>query len=545
MTVAADSVSARARNLNLGYTDQLQIAGDVAFRANVNRVADWFALSPTDESIFWFGDAEGNVNITSDLNGISMVIKSDINDMAAATQTINLQAAAGPIQNASNGQRQWNALWQDAKVRLSGGVKLNHNFDAVTFNETAIQASTLSGVVTGTITDLYQTMNVDLTGAWQPDWNQIDGLLAEMTGGSVKFYGSKAQQFTIRGPLFDANAGQPGGSSAWVPSDLFANASFHLDGGELLDLTVGQTELTVALNQGVAQIGTEGIPFAGGSVQVSPVIDFRTASPEMKIERTRIIDQVQLRPETARKWLKYVAPLVADATSAQGNLTVDINAATVPLLDAESMTANGTIHLSQTAVGAGPLAEQLLDSVLQVRKLLKPEAAEKTVQTSIEIKDQSVEFLVQDGRVYHKQMEFSHKELTIRTSGSVGFDQGLQMNAVIPIDDDWIAGDKYLAGLKGQTLTLPITGTVSKPVIDQSMVAQLSKDLVSKAATAAAKTAVQEKLTPKINEYQQKINEKLGGGFNKLQGKLQDGINKNLNLRKAGTRRRRRWKPDP
>ncbi|MDB2686013.1 hypothetical protein N9Y42_02275 [Mariniblastus sp.] len=535
MTVAADSVSARARNLNLGYTNHLQIAGNVAFRANVNRVADWFALSPTDDSIFWFGDAEGIVNITTDADGILIAIEStDINDMAAATQTINLQAPAGLVQNASNGQRQWNALWQDAKVRLTGGVKLNHDFDAVTFNKTAIQASSLSGVMTGTITDLYQTMNVDLVGAWQPDWSQINGLLAEMTGGAVKFNGSKDQQFKIRGPLFDANAGQPGGSSAWVPSDLFANADFHLDNGELLDLAVGQTELKFALNQGVAQISTDGIPFAGGIVKIAPVIDMRTASPEMKIERTRIIDQVQLRPETARNWLKYVAPLVADATSAQGTLTVDIDSATIPLLDAESMTASGTIHMSQSAVGAGPLAEQLLDSALQVRKLLKPEAEDKTVRTSIQIKDQSVPFVVQDGRVYHKQMDFSHKELTIRTSGSVGFDQELQMTAVIPIDDDWVAGDKYLAGLKGQVLTLPITGTVSKPVIDKSMVAQLSKDLVRKAATAAAQNAVQEKLTPKINEYQQKINEKLGGGLNKLQGKLQDGINKNLNLEKLG-----------
>ena len=534
MTVAADTVSARARNLTLGYTNQLQIAGDVKFRANVNRVADWFALSPTNDSIFWFGDAEGDVTLTSDVDGILMMIKSDINDMAAATQSINLQPATGPVQNASNGQRQWTALWQDKKVRLTGGVKLNHNFDAVTFNETAIQASSLSGVVTGTITDLYQTMNTNLSGSWQPDWNQINGLLSEATGGMVKFTGSKAQQFTIRGPLFDATAGQPGGSSAWVPADLFADAAFHLDSGELLDLPVGQTELQVVLKDGVAQIATDGIPFAGGTVKIAPVIDLRTASPEIKIERSRIIDQVQLRPETARKWLKYVAPLVADATSAQGSLTVDIDSATVPLLDAESVIASGTVHLSQTAVGAGPLAEQLLDSALQIRKLLKPAAEDKTVRTSIQIKDQSVPFIVQDGRVYHKQMEFSHKELTIRTSGSVGLDQTLQLNAVIPIDDDWIDGDKYLAGLKGQTLTLPITGTVSKPVIDQSMVAQLSKDLIGKAAQAAAQSAVEEKLTPKINEYQQKINEKLGGGFNKLQGKLQDGINKNLNLDKLG-----------
>ena len=527
MTVAADSVSARGRNLNLGYTNQLQLAGDVAFRANVNRIADWFELSPTNESVFWFGDAEGVVRLDSDVNGISFVIESDVNDMAAATQSVNLQAANGPVQNVVAGQRQWTALWQDAKVRLSGGVKLNHNFDAVTFKDTAIQATSLSGVVTGTISDLYQTMNVDISGAWQPDWSQINGLLVELAGGAVEFNGTKAQEFTIRGPLFAANAGS---STAWVPSDLFANASLHVDSGELLDLAVGQTDFSVALNQGIAQISTEGIPFAGGSVKMAPVIDLRTASPELKMERVRIIDQVQLRPETARKWLKYVAPLVADATSAQGSLTVDIDSVTVPLLDAEEMIASGTVHLSQTAVGAGPLAEQLLGSILEIRKVLKPEAQEKTVRTSIEIKDQSVPFIVQDGRVYHKQLEFSHKELTIRTSGSVGFDQVLQMNAVIPIDDDWIDGNKYLVGLKGQTITLPIGGTVTRPQVDKAMVNQLAQDLLRKTASAAAQSAVQEKLTPKINEYQQKINEKLNGGFNKLQ----DGLNKNLNLDKLG-----------
>ena len=535
MTVAADSVSARARDLNLGYNHYLQIAGDVAFRANVNRVADWFELSPTDESIFWFGDAEGIVKLATDANGISMVIESDVNDMAAATQTINLPATnGGPLRNVAAGQRQWNALWRDAKVRVTGGVKLNHAFDAVTFNETAIQATSLSGVVTGSITDLYQTMNVDVSGAWQPDWSQINGLLVELAGGAIEFKGTRAQEFTIRGPLFAANASQPGGSGAWVPNDLFANASLHIDSGEILELAVGQTDFAVALNQGVAQVSTAGIPFAGGSIKVAPTIDLRTASPQLKIERTRVVDQVQLRPETARKWLKYVAPLVADATSAQGSLTVDIDSASVPLLDAEEMTASGTIHLSQTAVGAGPLAEQLLGSVLEIRKILKPESEEKTVRTSIEIKDQSVPFIVQDGRVYHKQLEFSHKELTIRTSGSVGFDQGLQLTAVIPIDDDWIDGNKYLAGLKGQSLSLPIGGTVSQPQIDKTMINQLSQDLVRKTASAAAQTAVQEKLTPKINEYQQKFNEKLNGGFNKLQGKLQDGINKNLNLEKLG-----------
>ena len=66
------------------------------------------------------------------------------------------------------------------------------------------------------------------------------------------------------------------------------------------------------------------------------------------------------------------------------------------------------------------------------------------------------------------------------------------------------------------------------------MVTKLSQDLVRQAAASAAQQAVQEKLTPKINQYQQKFNDKINGGLNKLQGKLQQGLNKNLGLEKLG-----------
>ena len=550
LEVVADSISARGQNLVISYPNQLRIDGNVAYRANVNRVADWIEMSPTEESIFWFGDAQGTVNFASDATGINMTIDSDITDMAAATQVLASPSPTSLVQNASTAKRQWNAIWQDANVKLTGAVKVNHNFDALTFTNAAVQCSSLSGIISGKVDDLYRSMDMDVTGAWQPDWNKINGLLDEMTGGSLKFTGTRAQRFTIRGPLFVVgspnNSEQPGfnantpensitqAPTPWVPKTLFANATVGWDAGEILGLPVGSTDFRLALNESVAQLSTDGIPFAGGTVQMAPTIDLRTVSPELKLDRTRIVDNVQLRPDTARKWLKYVAPLAAEATSAEGNLTIDIDVATVPLLAPEDMQATGTVRLTQAAIGAGPLAEQLLDSVKQIRKLLKPEAEDRNVKTSLQLKDQAVPFLVQDGRVYHKQVDFSHKDVSIRTSGSVGFDQSLQMTAMIPIADDWIDGEKYLAGLKGQSITIPIGGTVTQPQIDKSMVAKLSQDLIKQAAASAAQQAVQEKLTPKINQYQQKFNDKINGGLNKLQGKFQESLNKNLGLDKLG-----------
>ena len=533
MSLAADSVSAAGRNLTIAYPSNLRIDGDVAFRANVNRVADWIELSPTSESVFWFGDADGNVKFASDENGIGMTIQSNITDLAAATQTTPESIAGGPVLPATQPQRQWTALWQERKVQIDGGLKLSNDFNGVALTNTRLQSPSINAIATGTIDDLAGSMTANLNGAWIPDWNKINNLLAEFTGESLRFSGTKQQNFSLRGPLF-ALPNTTDNPNAWVPSLLAASGNFGWESGEVLGLPVGQTEFVVNLNQSIATVSTTGIPFAGGAIQMQPTIDLSSENPILSLENTRIVNNVQLQPETARKWLKYVAPLAADSTSAQGNFSLDVNSASVPLMDPMRMQTSGSIHLNQVVIGTGPIADQLLASVKQLRQILKPGAEEKNVRTSMQLKDQTVPFMVRDGRVFHEKIEFSHNDLVIRTSGSVGFDQQLQMVASIPIADDWIDGEKYLAGLKGQSISIPIGGTVSKPQFDRTAIARFSQDLAKTAATQAAQQAIAEKLTPKLGEYQQKFNNKVSGELNKFQNKLQEGFNKKLGLEKLG-----------
>ncbi len=114
--------------------------------------------------------------------------------------------------------------------------------------------------------------------------------------------------------------------------------------------------------------------------------------------------------------------------------------------------------------------------------------------------------------------------MTIKTRGSVGFDQSLNLVAEIPIADDWIAGKSYLAGLKGQSLSIPIGGTVSKPQLDKQAIQQLSTQLVKQAAGNAINQAIGDKITPKVNEYQNQINNEI----NKFQGKIGEKLGGSL-----------------
>ena len=532
-TINARSLTARGKDLKISFPGNMRVDGNVDFKADVKSVADWLQLSPTQDSVFWFGTMDGTIQLASNENGIGGRVNSKITDLIAAQQ-IDVQPPSQSSQTiqASAKTRAWQEIWREPVVGVTGDVSMSNDFDTIGFQNLKIDSSAVSANANGTIGDLAGAMLTNLTGTWNPDWGKVNNLMKAYTGNMLSFSGQGQQQFAVRGPLFETasalannttNNVQP--TSPWVPLALQAVAGFGWEQGEILGLPVGKSEMEVSLQQGVALLKTTGIPFAGGVVQFAPQVDLRGEEPVLLMERTRVIDNVALQPETARQWLKYVAPLAADATSAQGNFTVDVGGARVPLFNPMTMDARGAVRLHKVVIGAGPTAQQLLGTVKQLRALLKPDANnDRDLNTWLQMSEQTVPIMVRDGRVYHDKLDFSHKDLAIQTSGSVGFDQTLDMVAKIPIADDWIEGKPYLASLKGQSISIPVTGTASQPKLDKRAIEQLSKNLAKQIAAGALNKAVTDKLVPKVSEYQKKLNEKIGGEFNKLQGKLGDQL---------------------
>src|SRR5438270_512831 len=81
----------------------------------------------------------------------------------------------------------------------------------------------------------------------------------------------------------------------------------------------------------------------------------------------------------------------------------------------------------------------------------------------IEMPEQQVPFKLENSRVYHEGMTFSVKNVVLKTRGSVGTDNTLNLVPDVPIKDEWLGDAKVLAGLKGKTISIPISGTTSRP----------------------------------------------------------------------------------
>jgi hypothetical protein len=100
-----------------------------------------------------------------------------------------------------------------------------------------------------------------------------------------------------------------------------------------------------------------------------------------------------------------------------------------------------------------------------------------------------------NGRVYHEGMELVFPEVTIRTQGYVGLDQSLALTAEMPILPKWTAMNPRLAtAMKGQTIRVPIQGTLQRPQLDQVTLRRYAAQFLQKSAENLLQDELQRQL---------------------------------------------------
>ncbi len=522
LTLVSSSVAAVAQQASISCGPHLAATGQIALRGDVHRIAGWFGMSDPEDTIQYFGNLEGTIGLSSTGEFINGRLSATVSDLVVVRPDYQAQ--------------KWVELHREPVVNIAGDLGLAQSFNDMKLTAVKIQASSVSAGMDGMIRDLAGAFEMELDGNWTPDWQKIDGLVAAYSGNMVTLSGRDQQTFSVRGPLFAVGA-NTANATPILPAATLVTTEIKWDRGNVFLLPVGAAKIQAGLAGSVVKINTGEIPFGGGTVTVQPEIDLASASPVITMAPGNIATQIQLTPEFCRDWMKYVAPLLADATTAQGSFSVTSGGVAVPLDNFSAATASGTVTLHNVTVGAGPLAQQLLGTVESVRSLLKPDADPvKDRSVWMNLGEQEIPFVVRDGRVFHDGLQLQLKDMHVTTSGSVGMDQSLSMVATIPIHDDWLNGQKWLEGLRGQKLEIPVSGTVSKPVLDKRAIQQLTSQLGQRVAQQVIgdQTAkLQEKAAGEINQFQEKmqgkVQDKVEGLQNKVQEKLQGEVFKGLN----------------
>jgi len=436
-TLATTSLAVQADNFLMAMPQNgpLEISGTVKYQGDLGRLRQWFADRAKPPAWAMSGQLVGSAQFKQSADLIRYEAAADINNLAVA--------------DSAGGQ------FQEPLIRISARGDYETKAGQLRLEQAQIASSFVAASAAGRYQQAENQSQADVAAQVSYDLDRICGLLRPYLGQNVRITGRGASPASWRGPLSLAT-GQATAALKWDAADVYG-------------FQVGPGEIKPALAGGALQIEPMELAVSQGKVFLAPKMRLAPEPMELTLPPGHLVQQVQINPRMCSFLLKFIAPVLADVTSAQGSFSIDLDGCRIPLSDPAKGEFAGRFIIHSIEIGPGPLIHEL--ATLMGR------------ETPAQLRREGVvPFQMADGRIYHKDMELIFPDFTVRTYGSVGLDQTLAIMAEMPVPPKWLENNPAASALRGQTIRIPIAGTLQKPQLDRSVMDQLSRQFIRNAA---------------------------------------------------------------
>jgi translocation and assembly module TamB len=273
-------------------------------------------------------------------------------------------------------------------------------------------------------------------------------------------------------------SGSPLVAASW--GKVNGQAGLGWSGMSVYGFAVGPGEVAATLADGQVRTKPIDVQVSQGQLTLAPIVQLVPGPAELFISRGPLLSNVHLTPEMCKRGLKFVAPIVAETTVAEGRFSVTMDGGRVPLAQPKDADFSGRMAI-RAQVKPGPVAHEFLALVNELMSVVRRgnfEPLNDQTGALMSIDTDEIEFRMVQQRVYHRNLKFTIGTVPIVTHGSVGLDESLAMVAEVPIQAQFLGRDLSLGTLEGQTLQIPIGGTLKKPQLDRGALRQLTAQLL-------------------------------------------------------------------
>ncbi len=491
----SSTIALRGKDIRVTTGEELQAAGAAAFRGDLGRISALLQNPNQPMTSDYRGNLQGTVQVATQNGVIGFNGTSTCAEFAMLTRKTVPTVTLGP-------QSTWTEAWREAQLNLAATGQFLPKDSTLQLERVQLSGDVAQVQASGAIRNLLEVPIADLTGEIEYDLYGIVAKLKNWIGTGFELVGRKKQPFTVRGPLalqsvqigqaalgpmMRASATAPLPTTASVVSrELSAEAGVGWDRASAYGVDFGPQQISLLLNQGVLSTSPIESKLVGGLVALSPRLEVGSYPMMLVLDEKTKIQGVQITPQMCDDWIKYVAPLMAGTATAEGQFSATISTARVPLDNPMLADASGVVTIENAKVQPGPTAQQLLGALREAATLAKTNAPNLSFLSAgnnwLTIQQQSVEFQMTQGRVYHRNLTLNLGDVAVQTSGWVAADQSMSVVAQIPIQDGWVKNEPLLAGLSGQMIQIPIHGTLSAPQLDKRAFAQLTQQIVGSTA---------------------------------------------------------------
>ncbi len=383
-------------------------------------------------------------------------------------------------------------VWSEPNFKLNGNVRYHKVTGEVVAKDLQLAGDWFAASLSGRMISNESLTSVELQGPGKLKMDEVGRLLTSLSGTPIQATGLHETPLEIR---IDQIAGQD--------ASINVAAKLGWESAEIGGVVIGPTVIPVRMTGTTLFIEPATVPLAQGKINLAGEVHYRPGPIWIRATPGRFAESVRLTREMNERWLKYLAPLAADAAQIDGVLGVTLDEAIIVLESPEKNRVVGRLDIEGINMTAGPLSNQIISGVAQLRALAQatlPEAQtpEQSSKTLVTMPAQTVDFSMIDGVVSHQRLFFQIDRAQVVTSGRVDMESRLNMVAQIPLDPRWLGRD--LQGLTGQSVNLPIEGTLSRPRLDSSGVRQVVTQLGAKAVQNAADNFLQQNLSKGLDK---------------------------------------------
>jgi hypothetical protein len=434
-----------------------ETSGQASFQVDLARASNWLTPLLGASGAQLVGQASGSVQLES---------KGGLVHAVGKLNGDNLAVAAGANSN----------HLVDRRLQAAVDATYDRAADVLRVDTCEINGEAVRLAARGSLAGWSTSPAIDVAGQVDYDLERLMPLLRWYAGDGLKATGRGPQNFVIRGPLDSALVTVPpvsaGARETQAPhwrAALNAEAGIGWTSLGWQGFNLGPGKLHGRMAEGRLVVDPFDVPIDDGRLTLAPQVYLATDPIAFALPKGPVLKQVRITPELCAAGLKYINPFLAGVTSVNGNVSMDLDGAWVPLGNAQQASAAGKLKIERVEVSGGPLLGDVLPAIL----LMKPARVPLLPD---------VQFWVQNGRVYHKGVGIELQGTTVTTSGSVGFDESLDIVAEMTVPEKWLGGNVLGKALKNQKIKIPIRGTLHSPQVDAKELARLRSEFVGEAA---------------------------------------------------------------
>jgi hypothetical protein len=380
-------------------------------------------------------------------------------DGGDAELTLLLAQLEAAMQPADPQQPLRTVQYQNLQSRLRGTY--SGPDDRLNLANSTFETPWFTGTAHGFISDLRGRLLCDVAGDVLVHLDAAREQLPEPLRSEVRLDGLETRRISIRGPLRpDPGANEP---------PLVVEAAIVWKLLEAFGVSSPDAEVQVGWNGQRLATNPVRVPLSGGRIAAVPTVEPTETETRLHFAGGPIIERAAFSEKMCRGWMRYLSPLMANTTSIDGSFSLAVDASTVAVEQWPQTELQGTLSIHAARVGPGPLTQQILGIVQQVRGIAERRAAGNGDQAIgwLDVSEQNVPFVIHAGRVEHRDLKLTVGPVVLESQGSVGLvDDTLDLLLVIRFPESWFADRPLLAGLRGDGLRIPILGTLTQPRIE-------------------------------------------------------------------------------